>query len=102
MCFKNWPSAEEKPGYSHKVALLAQDTGNYEVAETAYTRLTQAQPHEGRWFVGKAVAQENQGSAAALTSYQQALERVTHEPTRQFIEQKIATLSAQVNSAGKP
>jgi MSHA biogenesis protein MshN len=99
---KNWPSAEEKPGYSHKVALLAQDTGNYEVAETAYTRLTQAQPHEGRWFVGKAVAQENQGSAAALTSYQQALERVTHEPTRQFIEAKIAALSAQANSAGKP
>ncbi|MBF39681.1 tetratricopeptide repeat protein [Idiomarina sp. UBA4520] len=99
---KNWPSAQDKPGYSHKVALLAQDTGHYEVAETAYTRLAQAQPNEGRWFVGKAIAQENQGSAAALTSYQQALERVTHEPTRQFIEQKIATLSVQANSAGKP
>ena len=99
---KSWPSADIKPDYSQKIALLAQDTGNYEVAETAYTRLAQAQPNEGRWFVGKAIAQENQGSAAALTSYQQALERVTHEPTRQFIEQKIATLSAQANSAGKP
>jgi MSHA biogenesis protein MshN len=98
---KNWPSAQDKPGYSHKVALLAQDTGHYEVAETAYTRLIEAQPTEGRWYVGKALAQEQQGSNAALSTYQKALQRVTHEPTRQFIEQKIATLSAQANSAGK-
>ncbi len=99
---KSWPSADKKPGYSQKIALLAQDTGNYEVAETAYTRLIEAQPTEGRWYVGKALAQEQQGSNAALSTYQQALQRVTHEPTRQFIEQKIAALSAQANSAGKP
>jgi len=99
---KNWPSAEEKPGYSQKVANLAQDIGNYAVAETAYSRLMEAEPNEGRWYVGKALAQEQLGSNAALSTYQQALERVTHEPTRQFIEQKIAALSAQANSAGKP
>ena len=81
---------------------MAQDTGNYAVAETAYSRLMEAEPNEGRWYVGKAVAQEKQGNAAALASYQHALQRVTHEPTRQFIEQKIAALSAQANSAGKP
>lgn len=99
---KSWPSADKKPGYSQKIALLAQDTGNYAVAETAYTRLIEAQPTEGRWYVGKALAQEQQGSNAALSTYQQALQRVTHEPTRQFIEKKIAALSAQANSAGKP
>lgn len=99
---KSWPSADIKPDYSQKIALLAQDTGNYEVAETAYTRLIEAQPTEGRWYVGKALAQEQHGSNAALSTYQQALQRVTHEPTRQFIEQKIAALSAQANSAGKP
>lgn len=99
---KNWPKTEENPDYSQKVALLAQDTGNSSIAEAAYSRLVDAQPNEGRWYVGKALAQEQQDSAAALKTYQLALERVTHAPTRQFIERKVAALSAQIKSVGKP
>ncbi|MCK7458961.1 tetratricopeptide repeat protein [Idiomarina aminovorans] len=88
------PSAGEYPEYVQKQALLAQDMGDYQAAADAYQRLVQAEPAQGRWYLGKAVAEQEFAPEVALLSYKKALSRIKHRPTLEFIQQQIALLEA--------
>lgn len=94
------PRAENYPEYFQKQALLAQEVGDYQSAARAYERLIEAAPSEGRWYLGKAIAQQNYAPKAALSSYQEALKRIEHKPTLDFIQQQIGLLTTK-NQAGK-
>ncbi|RUO71954.1 tetratricopeptide repeat protein [Idiomarina ramblicola] len=94
------PDASEHPEYVQKQALLAQEMGDYQTAANAYQRLVQAEPAQGRWYLGKAVAEQEFSPEAALSSYQNALGRIKHQPTLEFIQQQIALLKA-TESAGE-
>lgn len=94
------PDAGEYPDYVQKQALLAQEMGDYQAAADAYERLTQAEPTQGRWYLGKAVAEQEFAPETALSSYQHALNRIKHQPTLEFIQQQIALLKA-TESAGE-
>lgn len=88
------PDAGAYPEYVQKQALLAQAQGDYKAAAEAYQRLLEAEPAQGRWYLGKAVAQQEFAPEAAIASYQEALNRIRHQPTLDFIEQQIASLQA--------
>lgn len=94
------PAATEYPEYVQKKALLAQEVGDYRTAADAYQRLIEAEPAQGRWYLGKAVAQQEFAPEAALSFYQNALNRIKHQPTIEFIQQQIALLQA-TESAGE-
>ncbi|MCA1768255.1 MAG: tetratricopeptide repeat protein [Idiomarina sp.] len=93
------PDAGQYPEYVQKQALLAQEMGDYQAAADAYQRLTEAEPEQGRWYLGKAVAEQEFAPELALLSYQNALSRIKHRPTLEFIRQQIAVLKAN-ESAG--
>lgn len=94
------PNAEVYPGYFQKQALLAQEVGDYPSAAQAYQRLVEADPAEGRWYLGLAIAQQQFAPGAALSSYQEALKRIEHKPTLDFIQQQVELLTT-TNQAGK-
>ncbi|WP_417441687.1 tetratricopeptide repeat protein [Idiomarina sp.] len=93
------PDAGAYPEYVQKQALLAQSQGDYKTAADAYQRLLESEPAQGRWYLGKAVAQQEFAPEAAIASYQEALNRIQHRPTLDFIEQQIASL--QETEAGE-
>ena len=88
------PSATDYPDYVQKQALLAQEVGDYQTAANTYQRLIVAEPAQGRWYLGKALAQQEFAPQTALASYEEALTRITHRPTVDFIHQQIALLEA--------
>ena len=88
------PDAGAYPEYVQKQALLAQSQGDYKAAADAYQRLIESEPAQGRWYLGKAVAQQEFAPEAAVASYKAALKRIKHQPTLDFIEQQIVTLKA--------
>ncbi|MRJ45336.1 tetratricopeptide repeat protein [Idiomarina loihiensis] len=93
------PDAGAYPQYVQKQALLAQAQGDYKAAADAYQRLVESEPEQGRWYLGKAVAQQEFAPEAAVASYQEAFKRIKHQPTLDFIEQQITSL--QVTEAGE-
>ncbi|MCP1338723.1 tetratricopeptide repeat protein [Idiomarina sp. M1R2S28] len=93
------PDAGLYPEYVQKQALLAQAQGDYQAAADAYQRLIESEPAQGRWYLGKAVAQQEFAPEAAVASYQKAFKRIKHQPTLDFIEQQITSL--QVTEAGE-
>ena len=88
------PNAADYPDYVQKKALLAQEMGDYQTAANTYQRLILAEPAQGRWYLGKALAQQEFAPQTALASYEEALTRITHRPTVEFINQQIALLEA--------
>lgn len=88
------PDAGKYTEYVQKQALLAQELGDYQAAVDAYQRLIEAEPLQGRWHLGKAVAQQEFAPEAAIASYKTALSRIKHQPTLDFVQRQIESLTA--------
>ncbi|SEK96069.1 MSHA biogenesis protein MshN [Colwellia chukchiensis] len=76
------------------LANIAADLNEHQQAITAYGKLTNLQPSQGRWWLGMAVSMDSLGQfASAKTAYQQAiaLENLSASAT-QFARQRLVEL----------
>lgn len=75
-------------------AALAQELGRLTEAVLSYQQLTQAQPANGRWWMGLGISLDKQGQPAqASDAYRQALTRgQLGEAARQFVQQRLSQL----------
>lgn len=89
---KATPEASEYTDYYQLQASLAQQLERFQLAANSYRRLRAAQPNQGRWYLGEAIALEQFDSTQALSVYRQALPRLTHPPSQDFVRQRIQQL----------
>ncbi|WP_409420973.1 tetratricopeptide repeat protein [Pseudaeromonas sp. ZJS20] len=75
-------------------AALAQELGSLDEAVLSYQHLTQAQPANGRWWMGLGISLDKQGQMPqAKDAYRQALSRgQLGEAARQFVRQRLTQL----------
>lgn len=67
------PDVSRNLDYYATRAALAQEVGQYAAAAASYQQLSRAQPGEGRWWLGLAIAYDKQGrQLAAREAYQRA------------------------------
>lgn len=67
------PEVRRNLDYYATRAALAQELGHYSAAAASYLQLTRAQPAEGRWWLGLAIAYDKQGrQLAARDAYLKA------------------------------
>lgn len=87
-------AAVENVEFQSLLATLAQQTGDHQKAAAAYSRLTQLQPNQGKWWLGYAVALDSQGKfSLAKQAYMQTQQtNDISESTRQFIRQRLTEL----------
>ena len=73
---------------------LANQLQRHDKAEIAYMRLTQIEPNIGNWWLGLALAQDNQGKHAdAKTSYQNVVSKGgVSSTTMNFVQQRLMEL----------
>ncbi|WP_286234684.1 tetratricopeptide repeat protein [Thalassotalea sediminis] len=76
------------------LATIAQQAGENKQASTAYERLTQLQPTQGKWWLGYAVALDRDGefSHAKQAYLKASATDDISESTRQFIRQRLSEL----------
>lgn len=76
---------------------LAQQLNNQPLALSSYQRLVDAEPFDGRWWLGLGIALDrSQDKAKAVAAYTQALKlgQVSGQ-SQQFIRQRLAALKTQ-------
>lgn len=81
--------------YYQLQAQLAQQLEQYERAAQTYSKLAQAQPNNGRWHLGQAIALEQIDGSAAIAVYKEALKHLTHKPSIEFVQNRLQQLSNQ-------
>ncbi|WP_199610749.1 tetratricopeptide repeat protein [Flocculibacter collagenilyticus] len=86
--------AESGAEYLALRGTLAQKMNKPEIAKESFTQLSQLEPHQARWWLGKAIAEEQAGEqAAAVKSYRQASQLTgLSSASQRFVMQKIASL----------
>lgn len=77
-----------------QISTLAQKTGDFPKAETAFRQLATLEPNQGRWWMGLAYALDSQQSyKEALGAYQQASDsQHLSSKSRQFVENRMQVL----------
>ena len=89
------PKASALPQYYQLQANLAQQQGQQSVMRDSYQALISAQPDNGRWHLGLALALREQQPQQALAAFEQAAVRIEHTPTLNFIAEQIKLIRSQ-------
>ncbi|AVJ55066.1 hypothetical protein C5610_01390 [Idiomarina sp. OT37-5b] len=89
------PAATELPQYYQLQAELAQQLDDNDAMQQSYRALVNAQPDNGRWRLGLALALREQHPQQALAEFEQAAARIEHTPTLNFIAEQIKRLRSQ-------
>ncbi|TDP32752.1 MSHA biogenesis protein MshN [Idiomarina aquatica] len=89
------PDASQLPQYYQLQASLAQQQGQITAMRDSYQALVDAQPDNGRWYLGLALALREQQPKQALTAFEQAAIRIEHTPTLNFIAEQIKLIRNQ-------
>ncbi|KXS36597.1 MAG: Membrane associated TPR repeats containing protein [Idiomarina sp. T82-3] len=90
------PQASRHLEYYRLKAQLAQQLNQWTLMADSYQSLAQAQPTEGRWWLGRAIAaQQLAQKDAAIRFFNRAKELIQHAPTLEFIEQQLNLLVDQ-------
>lgn len=89
------PDAAELPQYYQLQANLAQQQGELAIMRDSYQALVSAQPDNGRWYLGLALALRKQQPEQALAAFEQAAVRIEHTETLNFIAEQIKHLRSQ-------
>src|SRR3546814_1735716 len=86
--------ADDHSNQQARLGSLATQAGRYQDAAQAYRRLLARDGSQSRWWLGLAVALDNQGDAiAARTAYQGALDAGhLEQKAEQFVHQRLAAL----------
>ena len=88
------PRVSDNLEYYQLQAQLAQQLEQYELAAESYGSLAQAQPANGRWYLGQAIALEQIDPATAITAYERALEHLSHQPSVEFVQTRLQQLGS--------
>ncbi len=90
------PPVSEHLEYYRLTAQLAQQLSQWTVMSDSYEALTQAQPTQGRWWLGYAVASQQLDEVGqAIRAFKRAKTLIQHAPTLDFIEQQLNLLVEQ-------
>lgn len=89
------PDGKGFTNYYQLQAELAQQLHNSEAMQQAYRALIQAEPQQGRWYLGLALALRDSQPKQALAAFEQAATKITHQQTLTFIAQQIQRLRSQ-------
>jgi MSHA biogenesis protein MshN len=89
------PDASQLPQYYQLHASLAQQQGQITAMRDSYQALVDAQPDNGRWHLGLALALREQQPKQALAAFEQAAIRIEHTPTLNFIAEQIKLIRNQ-------
>lgn len=89
------PDASQLPQYYQLQASLAQQQSQFAAMRDSYQALVDAQPDNGRWYLGLALALREQQPEQALSAFEQAAIRIEHTPTLNFIAEQIKLLRNQ-------
>lgn len=89
------PDASQLPQYYQLQAGLAQKQGQIKAMRDSYQALVDAQPDNGRWHLGLALALREQQPKQALAAFEQAAIRIEHTPTLNFIAEQIKLIRNQ-------
>ena len=87
------PDAKTAPEYLALQGGLAQQLKAFDEARRSYLALTEAFPHEGRYWLGLAIAYDGlQNSQQARHAYRQALRYGLSATARNFVHQRLQQL----------
>ncbi|OIM99253.1 hypothetical protein BFR57_01375 [Idiomarina sp. MD25a] len=90
------PQVSDYLEYYRLKAQLAQQLNQWVVMAQSYKALTEAQPTQGRWWLGQAIAQQQLGETEnAVSAFKRARKLIQHAPTLDFIEQQLNLLVEQ-------
>lgn len=89
------PDAAQLTEYYQLQAELAQQQQNLPLMESSYRTLSQAEPDNGRWYLGLALSLRQAKPQQALTAFEKAASLIEHQPTLEFIAQQIQALRSQ-------
>jgi MSHA biogenesis protein MshN len=90
------PQVSDHLEYYRLKAQLAQQLNQWGVMAQSYKALTEAQPTQGRWWLGQAIAQQQLGETEnAEDAFKRARKLIQHAPTLDFIEQQLNLLVEQ-------
>lgn len=90
------PQVEGYLEYYQLKAQLAQQLSQWQAMAQSYQALAQAQPTQGRWWLGHGIASQQLGEIdTAVNAFKRAKTLIQHAPTLDFIEQQLNLLVEQ-------